>query len=37
MLRTKANILVKKAARLIGIVDEYDILEENGSQYDIFE
>ena len=30
ILRKKANILVKKAARLIGISDEYDVLRENG-------
>ena len=30
ILRTKANILVEKAARLLGIIDEYDLLNENG-------
>ena len=28
-LKTKSNILVKKAARLLGVLDEYGILEEN--------
>jgi len=28
-LRKKTNILVKKAARIMGIIDEFDILEEN--------
>jgi hypothetical protein len=29
ILRTKCNILVDKAARLLGIVDDYNVLEEN--------
>ena len=28
-LKTKSNLLVKKAARLLGVLDEYGILEEN--------
>lgn len=28
-LKTKSNILVKKAARLLGLLDEYGILGEN--------
>jgi RNA-dependent RNA polymerase len=28
-LRTKCNILVEKAARVLGVVDEYGILKEN--------
>jgi hypothetical protein len=34
-LKKKANILVEKAARLIGIIDEYGILNENGIFYRI--
>jgi hypothetical protein len=29
MLRKKSNILVKDAARLIGVIDEYGVLNEN--------
>lgn len=28
LLRTKTNILVEKAARVLGVVDEYSILQE---------
>ena len=28
-LKSKSNILVKKAARLLGVLDEYGILNEN--------
>ena len=30
LLRTKSNILVDKAARLLGIIDEFDVLQEGG-------
>ena len=33
MLRTKSNFLVEKAARLLGIVDDYDVLRDNGIYY----
>ncbi len=29
LLRKKSNILVKDAARLIGVLDEYGVLDEN--------
>jgi RNA-dependent RNA polymerase len=32
-LRTKSNILVDKAARLLGILDDYNVLEDNGIYY----